>query len=124
MATNNRKQDHPNKQAAAAMGLSRESQKRIALGTAKGLLFNHNDCRPNILHRDLKTANVLLDEALEAHVADFEMARLVSACDTHLIVLCCERRGHLDMCRYYQTPKCTDKGDVHSFRVVGWCFRS
>ncbi|KAI5073529.1 hypothetical protein GOP47_0011542 [Adiantum capillus-veneris] len=93
--------------------------KRIALGTAKGLLFNHNDCRPNILHRDLKTANVLLDEALEAHVADFEMARLVSACDTYLIVLCCERRGHLDMCRYYQTPKCIDKGNVHSFRVVG-----
>ncbi|MCO5549880.1 hypothetical protein L7F22_003354 [Adiantum nelumboides] len=104
----------------ATMGLSWESRKRIAIGTARGLLFLHEDCHPNVLHRDLKTANVLLDEALEAHVADFGMARLMSACDTHLSV------SSLAGTPGYLPPEyigwafhlCTKPGDVFSFGVV------
>ncbi|MCO5553294.1 hypothetical protein L7F22_006815 [Adiantum nelumboides] len=106
-------------QPAATKDLSWESRKRIAVGTARGLLFLHEDCRPNIIHRDMKTANVLLDEALEAHVADFGMARLVSECDTHVSVsTLAGTPGYVPPEYGTAFSKSTKPGDVFSYGVV------
>ncbi|KAJ6967272.1 receptor kinase BRI1-like 3 [Populus alba x Populus x berolinensis] len=62
------------------------ARKKIAIGSARGLAFLHHSCIPHIIHRDMKSSNVLLDENFEARVSDFGMARLVNALDTHLSV--------------------------------------
>ncbi|KAI5061732.1 hypothetical protein GOP47_0024237 [Adiantum capillus-veneris] len=116
--SNSNQQDDPNSQPAVKFGLSWDSRKRIALGIARGLQFLHRDCLPNIIHRDLKTANVLLDDALEARVADFGMARLMSAYDTHhstetLAGTC----GYVPP-EYGMSLQCTKPGDIFSFGVV------
>ncbi|URD87937.1 serine threonine-protein kinase BRI1-like [Musa troglodytarum] len=66
--------------------LSWEERKKIARGAAKGLCFLHHNCIPHIIHRDMKSSNVLLDDQMDARVSDFGMARLISALDTHLSV--------------------------------------
>ncbi|PPR93281.1 hypothetical protein GOBAR_AA27404 [Gossypium barbadense] len=53
------------------------TRKRIALGAARGLEYLHEHCNPKIIHRDVKAANVLLDEDFEAVVGDFGLAKLV-----------------------------------------------
>ncbi|EEE50450.1 hypothetical protein OsJ_30464 [Oryza sativa Japonica Group] len=57
---------------------------RIALGSAKGLAYLHEDCHPRIIHRDIKAANILLDANYEAMVADFGLAKLTTDTKTHV----------------------------------------
>ncbi|KAJ6413129.1 hypothetical protein OIU84_006018 [Salix udensis] len=57
---------------------------RIALGSAKGLAYLHEDCHPRIIHRDIKAANILIDNNFEAMVADFGLAKLSSDNYTHV----------------------------------------
>ncbi|KAK3021141.1 hypothetical protein RJ639_045914 [Escallonia herrerae] len=49
----------------------------IALGAAEGLAYLHHDCKPRIIHRDIKSNNILLDENFEAHVGDFGLAKVI-----------------------------------------------
>ena len=49
----------------------------MALGVAQALKYLHHDCVPAIVHRDIKSANILLDEECVAHVADFGLAKLM-----------------------------------------------
>lgn len=70
----------------AAPALSWEQRKKVARGAARGLCFLHHNCIPHIIHRDMKSSNVLLDGDMESRVADFGMARLINALDTHLSV--------------------------------------
>ncbi|MCL7030640.1 hypothetical protein MKW94_028615 [Papaver nudicaule] len=98
--------------------LSWEERKKIARGAAKGLCFLHHNCIPHIIHRDMKSSNVLLDHDLEARVSDFGMARLVSALDTHLSVSTLAGTPGYVPPEYYQSFRCTAKGDVYSFGVV------
>ncbi|KAJ6402803.1 hypothetical protein OIU84_014833 [Salix udensis] len=57
---------------------------KIALGSARGLAYLHEDCHPRIIHRDIKAANILLDNSFEAMVADFGLAKLSSDTYTHV----------------------------------------
>jgi serine/threonine protein kinase len=53
------------------------SRYNIALGVAQGLAYLHHDCRPPVIHRDIKSNNILLDTDLEARIADFGLARVM-----------------------------------------------
>ncbi|CAL0325168.1 unnamed protein product [Lupinus luteus] len=94
------------------------ARKKIAIGAASGLAFLHHHCTPHIIHRDMKSSNVLLDENLEARVADFGMARCVDVMDTHLSVSTLAGTPGYVPPEYYQSFKCSTKGDVYSYGVV------
>ncbi|XP_047152699.1 receptor-like protein kinase BRI1-like 3 [Vigna umbellata] len=94
------------------------ARKKIAIGSARGLAFLHHSCIPHIIHRDMKSSNILLDEDFEARVSDFGMARLVNALDTHLTVSTLAGTPGYVPPEYYQSFRCTAKGDVYSYGVI------
>ncbi|KAG2642563.1 brassinosteroid LRR receptor kinase BRL1-like [Panicum virgatum] len=104
--------------AKASVRLDWAARKKIAIGSARGLAFLHHSCIPHIIHRDMKSSNVLLDSNLEAHVSDFGMARLMNALDTHLSVSTLAGTPGYVPPEYYQSFRCTTKGDVYSYGVV------
>jgi serine/threonine protein kinase len=53
------------------------SRYNIALGVAQGMNYLHHDCHPSVIHRDIKSNNILLDANLEARIADFGLARMM-----------------------------------------------
>ncbi|XWS54899.1 hypothetical protein CRYUN_Cryun10bG0129300 [Craigia yunnanensis] len=90
---------------------------KIALGAAKGLAYLHEDCHPRIIHRDIKSANILLDFCFEAMVADFGLAKLTQDNNTHVSTRVMGTFGYLAP-EYASSGKLTDKSDVFSFGVV------
>uniref|UniRef100_A0A0D9XH77 non-specific serine/threonine protein kinase n=1 Tax=Leersia perrieri TaxID=77586 RepID=A0A0D9XH77_9ORYZ len=90
---------------------------KIALGSAKGLAYLHEDCHPRIIHRDIKAANILLDANFEAMVADFGLAKLTTDTNTHVSTRVMGTFGYLAP-EYASSGKLTEKSDVFSFGVM------
>ncbi|XAR53192.1 Non-specific serine/threonine protein kinase [Bertholletia excelsa] len=94
-----------------------DTRLQIAQGAARGLAYLHQSCEPHILHRDIKSSNILLDENFEAHLADFGLARLILPYDTHVTTDLVGTLGYIPP-EYGQASVATYKGDVYSFGVV------
>ncbi|XP_051116987.1 leucine-rich repeat receptor-like serine/threonine/tyrosine-protein kinase SOBIR1 [Andrographis paniculata] len=91
---------------------------KIAVGIAAGLEYLHMNHKPRIIHRDLKPGNVLLDDKMEARIADFGLAAAVPDAHTHVTTSNVAGTVGYIAPEYYQTFKFTDKCDVYSFGVV------
>uniref|UniRef100_A0A0E0K2N3 non-specific serine/threonine protein kinase n=1 Tax=Oryza punctata TaxID=4537 RepID=A0A0E0K2N3_ORYPU len=97
--------------------LSWQTRLQIAKGAARGLAYLHLSCQPHILHRDIKSSNILLDEDFEAHLADFGLARLICPYDTHVTTDLVGTLGYIPP-EYGQSSVANFKGDVYSFGIV------
>ncbi|KAH7287330.1 hypothetical protein KP509_32G050400 [Ceratopteris richardii] len=89
----------------------------IALGVARGLSYLHHDCDPRIIHRDISSSNILLDENSEAHITDFGLAKILDTYDTHVTASVAGTFGYIAP-EYAEGGKATDKVDVYSFGVL------
>nr|XP_043607014.1 probable receptor-like protein kinase At1g80640 isoform X2 [Erigeron canadensis] len=89
---------------------------KIALDTARGLEYLHENCKPSVIHRDLKSSNILLDSSFNAKLSDFGLAVMDGAQNKNNIQL----SGTLGYVapEYLLDGKLTDKSDVYAFGIV------
>lgn len=90
---------------------------QIALGSARGLLYLHEQCNPKIIHRDVKAANILLDEFFEAVVGDFGLAKLLDRQESHVTTAVRGTIGHIAP-EYLSTGQSSEKTDVYGFGIL------
>ncbi|CAK9198353.1 unnamed protein product [Sphagnum troendelagicum] len=93
---------------------------QIALGSARGLTYLHENIDPPIIHRDVKSANILLDDKLTAKVADFGLSKLAPGADENQQQMSTQVKGTLGYLdpQYYTMQQLSDRSDVYSFGVV------
>ncbi|KAL1328469.1 hypothetical protein HN51_038317 [Arachis hypogaea] len=106
--------DHLHGQKAKSGALCWDTRMNIAIDTASALVYLHAS---DIIHRDVKTNNILLDDHFRAKVADFGLSRLFPNHLTHISTAPQGTPGYVDP-EYHEYYQLTDRSDVYSFGVV------
>ncbi|XP_021739110.1 receptor-like protein kinase HSL1 [Chenopodium quinoa] len=92
---------------------------KIAIDAAQGLSYMHNDCSPPIVHRDVKSSNILLDSKFNAKIADFGLAKILAkpGGEPYTVSAVAGSFGYMAP-EYCYTTKVNEKIDIYSFGVV------
>ncbi|CAN7018324.1 unnamed protein product [Brassica oleracea var. botrytis] len=103
---------------SAGSTLKWASRLKIAVEAAQGLEYLHVACEPPMVHRDVKSTNILLDDRFDAKLADFGLSRSFSVgAETQVATVVAGTSGYLDPA-YYQRNRLNEKSDVYSFGII------
>ncbi|GMG99806.1 hypothetical protein Nepgr_001646 [Nepenthes gracilis] len=97
--------------------LTWEARIKVLLGTAKALAYLHEAIEPKVVHRDIKSSNILIDDEFNAKVSDFGLAKLLGAGKSHVTTRVMGTFGYVAP-EYANTGLLNEKSDVYSFGVV------
>eukprot|EP00268_Persea_americana_P018781 TRINITY_DN19581_c1_g1_i8.p1 TRINITY_DN19581_c1_g1~~TRINITY_DN19581_c1_g1_i8.p1 ORF type:complete len:888 (+),score=152.96 TRINITY_DN19581_c1_g1_i8:1327-3990(+) len=90
----------------------------IALGTARALAYLHHDCKPQVLHLNIKSTNILLDEGYEAKLSDYGLIKLLPMLNNYPLTKFHRAVGYVAPELACQSLRISDKCDVYSFGVI------
>lgn len=97
--------------------LTWEARMKVLLGTAKALSYLHEAIEPKVVHRDIKSSNILIDDDFNAKVSDFGLAKLLGAGKSHVTTRVMGTFGYVAP-EYANTGLLNEKSDVYSFGVL------
>ncbi|XP_052168297.1 receptor-like protein kinase At3g21340 [Oryza glaberrima] len=110
--------DHLRDNNGVSETLNWRTRVQVVIEAAQGLDYLHKGCNLPIIHRDVKTSNILLGQNLQVKIADFGLSKTyLSETQTHISVTAAGTTGYIDP-EYYYTGRLTESSDVYSFGIV------
>lgn len=97
--------------------LTWEARMKVLLGTAKALAYLHEAIEPKVVHRDIKSSNILIDDEFNAKVSDFGLAKLLGSGESHITTRVMGTFGYVAP-EYANTGLLNEKSDIYSFGVL------
>ncbi|XP_057461529.1 LOW QUALITY PROTEIN: probable receptor-like protein kinase At2g42960 [Actinidia eriantha] len=97
--------------------LNWEARMKVLLGTAKALAYLHEAIEPKVVHRDIKSSNILIDNEFNSKVSDFGLAKLLDSGESHITTRVMGTFGYVAP-EYANTGMLNEKSDIYSFGVL------